>query len=771
MSTETHIGGWRELAVLQTLIGIVLFHDYLTGARYFAFMDIGSDTITQFVPALKYLADPAHWNSAWSFNVGLGNMIPLIPTPFTLLGIAAGPGHVLDMRIWVYLAKIFAGGAAFYGFVDEATKGRREIALLAGLSYSFCGFVVTDGQWDGFSVDFVAYAVLLWAIARHGRRSNPWLIPAGVAFAACSATFFFSVGVFIFYAFLAAAIASDRPRHTCLQWLRSILPQCALGMLLAAPVILPEVFRLLDSPRITGAQAGFAARLMEMFSVNDRGTVFVELAGLFHKNILGVGNLHAGWMNYLEGPGYFVGVLPLLLIPQLWRGTRTDRRIVVAGVLTFGLFVMLPAIRYMAFGFALDYFRVNNLWISLLLLAMFARALHTISTHGIDRWLLIGTGAVLALLLLLLEAGLRPYVSIPHALMILVFLVIAVLLGLSLGRLLPWRIFMLGAIGLVGTEAILISYPSFHANRVPVTRQTPGYSDGTLAALAYLKARDPGFYRVEKNYHSVWLNDAVVQDYRGVKSYWFQGSGMVRFHTDLGLLPRTSPVKNFTNWLQNFGGRFVLNSLVGVKYLIARTPLDWAGFRQIHEVNGLIIYQNDLALPLGVVYDRQFPHDRFVTLTPEMKDITMMNAVILDEPRGTAVQMFDVGQLGRQSNTWLEDNYADPARKLQGRGLQVEQFSDGHITGRIASDTAGVLVFSIPYAKGWTVAIDGEARPVFRANLGFMATDIASGAHRVELRYALPGLVPGLILGFLGLLVLVVRQRRAPAAVHRGEPG
>ena len=37
------------------------------------------------------------------------------------------------------------------------------------------------------------------------------------------------------------------------------------------------------------------------------------------------------------------------------------------------------------FQFGLDYFRVNNLWISILLLAMFAKALECVSERGIHR--------------------------------------------------------------------------------------------------------------------------------------------------------------------------------------------------------------------------------------------------------------------------------------------------------------------------------------------------------------------------------------------------
>lgn len=769
LRSSNRFSGWTLLIALQAATSLILFHDYIFGDRFFAFVDIGSDTFAQFVPLLIHMTAPENWASAWSFNVGMGAVL-LPPNPFTLLGIAAGPEHVLDMRIWVYLAKIFAGGGAFYGFA-LATGARREIALIVAIAYSFCGYVATDGQWDPSATEFVAYALILYAIARHATHRNTWLIPLAVAFAAYSGTFIFSVGIFVVYAFAAATVASERPLATSAIWLRSILPQCAIGLLLAAPVVLPLTIQLLDNPRVTGAHSAFGARLLEFLSVNDRVTVYIELAGLFHKNSLGVGDLYAGWMNYLEGPGYFVGALPLLFIPQLWRGSRTDRRILIVGATVFFAFIAFPAVRYLALGFGADYFRVNNLWISILLLAMFTRAFGVVAERGIGRWLLGGSAVVLAVTLMLVERELRPFLSLPHAMKILAFLGVALLLGLAIGRVIPWRQFALVALCFVTVEAAVINYPSFHSQRITVTRETAGYNDKTMEALAFLKDRDPGFYRVEKTYNSVSLCDALGQGYMGVKSYWLQGASMVNFYSDLDLLPRRSQIKNFTNWLPNFGARFVLNSLVGVKYMITRTPLDWPGFRQIHETGGLLLYENDLALPLGVVYERQFPRDRLPALSVEAKDIVMTNAVIVDKLRGNAPSVFDPRQLTRKSDDWLTDNYVNPAKQLQRRGMMVERFSHGHITGKIVSDVAGVLVFSIPFAKGWSVEIDAVRQPVYKANLGMLATDISRGTHRIELRYALPGFIPGLfiaIFGLLGMWALRAFERRVSPLYDSG---
>ena len=96
--TNQSFRGWALLAVIQAGISLVLFHDFLFGDKFFAFKDVGSDTFTQFVPNLMYLASPEGWASAWSFNVGLGNVVPLYPSPFTLLAIAGGGTTNLSVR-------------------------------------------------------------------------------------------------------------------------------------------------------------------------------------------------------------------------------------------------------------------------------------------------------------------------------------------------------------------------------------------------------------------------------------------------------------------------------------------------------------------------------------------------------------------------------------------------------------------------------------------------------------------------------------------------
>lgn len=758
---------------LQLAVAAVLFYDFLLGRKYFAFFDIGSDTYFQFVPAAIHLAANSGILSGWSFSVGLGTAVGLLPDPFSLLGIAGGSGHVLDLRIWVYLFKIVLGGLAFHGFL-VTIGARREAALLAAFSYSFCGQIVSDGQWDPHATEFAVYPLILWALARQRYAGDLWPIPMAIAFATVCGVFPFSVGVFVGYCFIANLVVASNPASTLKTWCLKTFPLCALGFLLAAPNLVPLVLALLDSPRVTGPQAGFSKQISGLLSVNDLQTVWIEIAGFFHKNLLGVGNQYRGWMNYLEGPGYFTGLLSLLLLPQLWRGNRIDRRILLAGLIVMVAFVTFPAIRYIAFGFALDYFRVNNLWLSLLLLTLFAHSLGVVAEKGINGRLLAVAAFTIGATLVLLEVNLGSALWMPHAYRILALSASALIfLAILSFHPLPWRNVVPFMVAFIAIETALVAYPSFHAGRQSVDASTPGFNDATIPALAAIREHDRGFYRVEKTYDSVSLCDALAQDYRGVKSYWFQNRSTVALYIDLALLPAQSSGKNFTNWLPSFGGRFVLNTLFGVKYLLADVPVELPGFQPVHQTGGVTIYRNELALPLGFVYEYQLPHDKFMALDPVMRDLALLNAVIVDQPGRAQLKIFDVGRFAARSISYLEDNYVAPARALQQRGMQLSYFSDSLIRGSVISDIPGTMVFSIPFSTGWTVLVDGKETPSYKANVGMTAIDLAAGSHQVELRYRTPGLMIGLLasaLGFIGLAAIVWLKRRVACGENERNP-
>jgi len=70
----------------------------------------------------------------------------------------------------------------------------------------------------------------------------------------------------------------------------------------------------------------------------------------------------------------------------------------------------------------------------------------------------------------------------------------------------------------------------------------------------------------------------------------------------------------------------------------------------------------------------------------------------------------------------------------------------------VTCDRQRYLFLSIPYADGWTAYVDGEETEILCADIGFMAFDLDSGTHEIELRYKTPGLTSGLIISAVALL-------------------
>jgi uncharacterized membrane protein YfhO len=289
---------------------------------------------------------------------------------------------------------------------------------------------------------------------------------------------------------------------------------------------------------------------------------------------------------------------------------------------------------------------------------------------------------------------------------------------------------------------------------------------------------DGGSFRIEKDYNSVSLADAMAQDYMGIKSYSLHSRGVVDFHIGTGLVQPSSEVVNYSNWLPNAGPRYMLNSLLGVKYFIAANAVDWPGFVEVGNANGLRIYRNDMALPFGVVQTRQVTKEALSNVTAKISasvniltDAALINAVVVDHTIAGYGSMLDMEALGQSKSLSLEDQYFAPVAELQKTGLKVSHFSSNHITGHIAPTKAGILVFSIPFSSGWTLKVDGQPTPLFRANFGMLAATVESGQHFVELSFETPGRRAGWLLSALGLcaLALIGLFRRRLAGGSRTE--
>jgi hypothetical protein len=174
---------WLTLIGLQALAFILVFSDFLSGKFHFAYLDIGSDSYTQVVPYAIYLsrAMALEGFTGWSFQLGLGGPTTVMLGDLaSLLSQSVGIEKILPARIFVYLLKMALGGAFFLLFIRNFVT-HWQSAVISALAYTFCGFIVINGQWDIEATAFVFYPLVLWAIVEHLRTGNVLAVPLVVA--------------------------------------------------------------------------------------------------------------------------------------------------------------------------------------------------------------------------------------------------------------------------------------------------------------------------------------------------------------------------------------------------------------------------------------------------------------------------------------------------------------------------------------------------------------------------------------------------------------
>ncbi len=96
-------------------------------------------------------------------------------------------------------------------------------------------------------------------------------------------------------------------------------------------------------------------------------------------------------------------------------------------------------------------------------------------------------------------------------------------------------------------------------------------------------------------------------------------------------------------------------------------------------------------------------------------------------------------------------------------GLEV---SDGHVTATVSVPDSRLLLTTISCEAGWTLWVDGVRTEIVPYQDALISVPLEKGTHQIELRFAAPGLIPGIaittvsLVGFLVLVYFTIRSGR-----------
>ncbi len=102
------------------------------------------------------------------------------------------------------------------------------------------------------------------------------------------------------------------------------------------------------------------------------------------------------------------------------------------------------------------------------------------------------------------------------------------------------------------------------------------------------------------------------------------------------------------------------------------------------------------------------------------------------------------------------ENYEEKISALNQYSLQDVTFGDNTVSGNISLDSDRLMVFQIPYSKGWSARVNGKDVPLLRADECYMGIALEKGENEISLVYRTPAGRLGVCLSLAGLVLLIL---------------
>lgn len=758
-----------SLGVAVVSIVAFVYWDFLSCKTWLLHRDVGEDPICQWWPYWVHLSRYLRVQGfpGWSFGFGLGQSIfpGGLNDPFKCILYLFSGANQLCAVSYVQVLKILLAASLFYVYLREAKISPLSRVVSASL-YAFCGQVVLGGCWFTFSTDSLTVALALLSFELYFQKKVWFFLPIAVFFFGVNYVFFFYYHTILLFAYAAIRYLSRRP-SVDQAFFRFMLGLCwlyGLGLLLSAVYALPEVFEALQSPRVSGGGSLFGMLMKSgAWRLAEPAVYQTEIFRFFSNDLLGIGNGFTGYDNYFDAPILYGGLLPLLLVPQTLASGDKTRRLLFGGPLLVAiLYLIFPYARAAASGFMIDNFCYSAFFIPVTMIVSAAKALDDVEAGRGPN--LIALGATLAALLAILTGGyyflnvmkvgtVRLHVPVLWRCAGFLAAYSALLAATASRRMRSAALALL--FGAVCAEAALFSWTTVNARPTLHPADPTGRAWGlvdTKAAVDYLNATDKGFFRIKQDkYTCVSLNDPLLLGFNGTRSYnSFNHHSTLDFIRAMGV-PFPHPGVHETCSIQGFGDRYLIDTLVGVKYALVRDVKDAPpGYERLKAFGDIFLFKNDNALPIGFGYTAYLPYEDFMRLPPEKKDAALFKAAVLEpgespDPSLRKLAVKDIGRL----------DVAEIAA-VRARGVEIEEHDQNRLRGRVHFERPAYLFFSIPYDRGWSLTVDGRPLALRRVDVGFMGAPVSAGPHRVELRYFPPLLALGASLSVGALFVMGV---------------
>ncbi len=783
---------YKQAFLYALLMSMILLPFIIIDGGYFVFY---GDYNAQQIPFYKVCIEAVHeGNLGWNWNTDLGvNLVGsysfyTLGSPFFWLA-ALFPVGVSQFLMGPLLMLKTALSSLFAFIYIRRFVSRPEYAVIGGLLYAFSGFSLYNIFFNHFHEAIVFFPLLLIGLEEtvvNKRRGAFALAVAINAFV----NYFFFIGECVFLViYFICRLCCDRRFRISAGDFFSLAFESLVGVAIAGALFVPSIFQVLDVPRSTELLTGknflfhdtwtqrYGLLLEAMFfppEVPARTHMFPDAAAKWSSVALYLPLFSmAGVISFIGGARKKHWLRPLLTVCFVMAFVPGLNSVFVLLNNNFYTrwFYMLELMCSLATVYALEHSDECDLRTGLKFSAVTTGVMALLVMFypkDYEKEIVNEAGETVkenAVHLNLFELSPSFYVQ----------LAIAVLFLILLGALLRVRrkdsewSFRRLLITMTVISGMVLSLWFVGYGRI----LGPYVRDYNRAVTADISIDDPDFYRIEgveemNNVNMLWGKSSLKSFTSIIPSSTFELYELLGIQRDVNSAPDHD--------------RYAFRALTRVKYLVIRNDrkeekvteaLDKLEIYQPYSTCGdYDIYSTEYVLPMGWAYDGYVTYDyaekhgaadkllcRAAVLTEEQ--IAKYSDILTELPSEMAVKVS------------LEQFKRD-VEERKAAAVSTFNITRSGFTATTDYESDELVVFSVPYDKGWRAEVNGSPAEVEKVNGGFVAVRVPAGKGKISFAYETPGAKYGILLtiggavlyGIYMLVNCVILKRRPRRYVH-----
>ena len=622
------------------IFSIVYLSIILSGKMYM-FIDIGADTYCSYWPSIAYVKDLLSDMKLWDMKLGLGaSTVTYISyfllDPFNWICFFFDKENI-DKGIFIGLV-LKNICVAYYAYVYIAKmKIYNYSRVICSLMIVFSGWFVGWGQHYNFASVYVCFIAILYYLELWIQENKYiGIVFSTMILAMISPYYCYMAMLFIvcYYFVRIYFLSHDKKlvgKEILLHSIKTAV-YFGLGLGCSAIIFLPYMSDTLSSPRVSGK---IWPSLM-LGSVKEYLSIIFRM---YSNIILGVNENFTGIGNFYECPFMYIGILAVLILPLLLIENKLRKKYWLPIILTLSSFILINFSAPIFNAFSTKSYRWTYLFVPILAVAC-GKSLEKYGTK-LSKKLVVMQAFISDTLMIgyyiwyFQNYEINQRFAVYFGMILVLINLYAAVMVINKNQQQMFKMLYI----LITVDLCINAYSTVHERSLILqeSKNTMDYFDGSNGAINYLNSIDESFYRIQKKYGQIDLNDSMFQNYKGEKLYSSILSDEMWKMMDLFDLR----VKN-SNYFYGFDDKQILRNITVGKYRFSKTPEEYYGYKLLNIVDGIYIYENENALEFGVLYDSYVERSDVDSLDSiQLQNVLLNNCIMESNESDENIKRFE----------------------------------------------------------------------------------------------------------------------------------